>query len=522
MKILVVDDEIVSRKKLQKIMENICECEAVNNGEAALMAAFSENPPDLILLDIMMPGIDGYEVCRRLKADRKTADIPVIFISGKKEQEDEARGLELGVVDYITKPFSRAIIKSRVQTHLELKKHRDHLKELVKERTNELMKVNEQLQQAQKMEAIGTMAGGIAHDFNNILYPIIGFTEMTIDDVPEESIARSNLEEILKAAKRARDLVQQILTFSRQTYSTPKPFMIQPVLKEALKLLRASLPSSIEIRHDIDTHCGPVLADPTQIHQVIMNLCTNAFHAMREKGGVLEVTLTDVQSDSFNLRLKPDMMPGPYLKLTVSDTGHGIDPAVLKRIFNPFFTTKGPGEGTGLGLSVVHGIVKSSNGHIDVDSAPGKGSTFNVYLPLILGNDRLPESEHADSDPEGTESILLVDDEAPIIRMVNQMLERLGYFVTARTSSIEALETFRLKPDSFDLVITDQTMPNMNGTDLAQKLLEIKPDIPVILCTGFSEAITEEKAKAMGIQEYILKPVDKSMMSRAIRRALER
>jgi len=398
------------------------------------------------------------------------------------------------------------------------------------------------LRQAQKMEAVGTLAGGIAHDFNNILFAILGYAELARNNVPEGNPARANLKEVFKAAYRAKDLVQQILTFSRQTEQKRRPLQIHLIVKEALRLLRSSLPTTIEIRQNIHSKCGTVLADPTEIHQVVMNLCTNAYHAMREKGGVLEVSLSNVdcglrqcsQADRRNADLKTDdkrskiqnpkskigLAPGHYVRMTVTDAGHGMDRAVMERIFEPYFTTKGPGKGTGMGLALVHGIVKSHCGAITVHSEPEKGTTFDVYLPRI---ESTVEPEALPSEPlrKGTESVLFVDDEEPLVRMVQQMLKRLGYDVTARTSSVEALETFRAQPDKFDLVITDQTMPNMTGVELAKELMRIRPNVPIILATGFSEMVTPEKARAMGIREYIMKPIIAPDLGNAIRRVLD-
>ena len=375
------------------------------------------------------------------------------------------------------------------------------------------------LQQAKKMEAIGALAGGIAHDFNNVLYSIIGYTELTMDDVPEGSLAQKNLTEVLKGAMRAKDMVRQILAFSRKDDIQKKPVKIQPVVKEALKLLRSSIPATIEIRQSIDEDCGPVLAASTQIHQVVMNLATNAYQAMREKGGLLELTLMEekIGSDDSN----PDLHPGRYLKLTVSDTGHGMNSVVMKKIFDPYFSTKGPGEGTGMGLAVVHGIVKSHGGNITVYSKLGEGTTFHVYLPLIETRPVEPKTVPAEPTPTGTEHILFVDDEEPIVRMMQQILERLGYQVTSRTSSVEALEAFKAKPDEYDLVITDMTMPNMTGVELAPRLREIRSDIPIIMCTGFSETIDEDKAKNMGILAYIMKPFLIDEIAKTIRKVFD-
>jgi len=378
-----------------------------------------------------------------------------------------------------------------------------------------------QLRQVQKMEAIGTLAGGIAHDFNNILAAIMGYTEMALYDVPEGTSGRRNLEQVLKAGYRGKDLVKQIITFSRRRDEERRPMQIGPIVKEALKLLRASLPTTIDIRQNIKTQSGMVLADPTQIHQVLMNLISNAAYAMREKGGTLEVSLTDVDIYPDDAAPPhPDLKPGPYLKLTVSDTGHGIEHAIMERIFDPFFTTKKPGEGTGMGLAVVHGIVKSYGGAILVDSEPGKGAAFDVFFPRIEGN-LLPEVDSAAPMPTGNEHILFVDDEEALADMVQQMLERLGYSVVAKTSSLEALEVFKVHPDQFDLVITDQTMPHMAGVDLSKELMRIRPQIPIILCTGFSEVISAEEAKTLGIREFLMKPFATRVLAETIRRALD-
>jgi PAS domain S-box-containing protein len=385
----------------------------------------------------------------------------------------------------------------------------------------DVKKLEGQLQQAQKMEAIGTLAGGIAHDFNNILSAIIGYGELTIDDLFDGTDAKANLEEILRASKRARDLVKQILTFSRQMKEERVPLQIHLVVKEALKLLRSSVPATIEIRKNI-TASGRVMADPTQMHRVVMNLCTNAYHAMREEGGILEVNLSEVDLDSRFASQHPGLTFGPHIRLTVTDTGHGMDRSVMERIFDPYFTTKDKGEGTGLGLSVVHGIVNDYWGAITVYSEPGKGTTFHVYLPRVA---EVEEKGQAESPlggiPTGRERILFIDDNQALVDLGKRMLGRLGYEVVTRTSSIEALELFRAKPDEFDMVITDMTMPNMTGDKLAKEMMKIRPDIPVILCTGFSELISEERAKGLGIRAFVMKPVVKRDMAETVRRVLD-
>ncbi|MDL1981894.1 MAG: ATP-binding protein [Deltaproteobacteria bacterium] len=385
----------------------------------------------------------------------------------------------------------------------------------------EKKKLEARLRQAEKMQAIGTLAGGIAHDFNNILGVIMGYTELTLLDVPEGTKMYSNLDQVLKASERARDLVKQILAFSRQSEQEREPVQLGSIVKEALKMLRRSLPTTIDIRQNIEKESGTVLADAIQIHQVLMNLCTNAAHAMGDTGGVLNVGLSDVDLDIDAAANFPGLKPGPYVRLTVSDTGHGIDGSILERIFDPFFTTKDKGKGTGMGLAVVHGIVKSYSGAITVYSEPEQGTTFHVYFPR---SERLIGSctWNGGPLPEGKEEILFVDDEKQLVNMGKQMLERLGYHVTPCTSSVEAIEAFRAQPQKFDLVITDQTMPNMTGLELAKKLMEVRLDIPVILCTGFSEVILKEKNKAVNIRKILMKPIVAHDLAVTIRKVLDK
>jgi signal transduction histidine kinase len=382
--------------------------------------------------------------------------------------------------------------------------------------------LEKQLQQSQKMEAVGTLAGGIAHDFNNILAAIIGYTEIAGLRLPEDNKAKESLKEVLHAGRRARDLVKQILTFSRKGEQERIPMQIGPIVKEALKLLRSSLPTTVEIRQKIESDTGIVEADPTQIHQILMNLCANASYAMGEEGGILNVAIENVglgSSDSESGYF--DIPPGNYMRLTVSDTGQGMPPELLERIFEPYYTTKEKGEGTGLGLSVVHGIVKSYGGTITAYSEPGKGSTFHVYFPVIEQKRVFPETDDSSPIPTGNERILFIDDEPPLVDLGNQMLERLGYKVSTRTSSLEALELFKVKPDQFDLVLTDMTMPHMTGEKLAGEIMKIRSDIPVIICTGYSEYISEEKAKEIGIKAFIMKPLVMRDLANTVRKILD-
>ncbi|MCU0600355.1 MAG: ATP-binding protein [Desulfobacterales bacterium] len=389
-----------------------------------------------------------------------------------------------------------------------------------KKAENEKKNLELQLQHAQKMEAVGTLAGGIAHDFNNILAAIMGYTELALKDSNETPMLKTKLEEILKAGTRARDLIKQILAFSRQAEHKIYPVQVKLIVKEVLKLLRASIPSTIKIRQNIISN-SIVLADPTQIHQILMNLCANAQHAMSEKGGTLEVSLTDVTLDRKFTEKYHHIPPGPYLCLEVSDSGHGMTPDIMNRLFDPFFTTKKNGEGTGLGLAVVHGIVQSHGGEIIVQSEPGKGSVFSVYFPITEAS-AAPNTLDSRQIPTGNERVLFIDDEISIMDLGMQVLKQLGYHVEARSSSLAALELFRDQPDRFDLVITDMTMPNMTGLQLAKEMLRIRPNIPIILCTGFSHIVNEEKAKEIGIREFIMKPISIGEIARIIRRVLDK
>jgi PAS domain S-box-containing protein len=376
-----------------------------------------------------------------------------------------------------------------------------------------------QLQQSQKMEALGTLAGGIAHDFNNILAAIIGYTEIAVADIDKADNVHHYLKRVLEAGERARALVKQILAFSRQGEMEPRPVQVKLIVKEVLKLLRASLPATINIQQVIETDSA-VMADPTQLHQVMMNLGTNAGYAMGETGGTLTVTLEQVALDQTFCRQRIDLKPGAYLKLAVSDTGKGIDPEHLARIFDPFFTTKPKGEGTGMGLAVVHGIVTALKGTICVDSTPGQGTRFELYLPAMAAQAReqIPQTATL---PAGKERILFVDDEVFQTDMLTQMLGLLGYQVTAYNKSPEALAFFESDPSAFDLVISDVIMPTLTGDEMAKKMLALRPDLPIILATGYSEKISEAKALEMGVRAYALKPLVMEELSRLIRRVLD-
>ena len=385
----------------------------------------------------------------------------------------------------------------------------------------EQKKLEKQLGQAQKMEAIGTLAGGIAHDFNNILAAILGYSELAQMESQAGSAAEGYLKQVMQAGLRAKELVKQILAFSRNAEIAKVPVQVASIVKEALKLLRSSLPTTITIEQDIDVESGLIFADPTQIHQIMMNVCTNAYHAMEQSGGILSVALKRTVLRSEDLESQPNTQPGDFITLSIGDTGPGIDPDMQGKIFDPFFTTKETGKGTGMGLAIVHGIVKSCGGAISCNSQLGKGTVFKISLP-VLHEYSLPELPAQDENAVGTERILFVDDEKMLADMSKIMLERLGYSITVSTSSPEALAVFKKQPDAFDLVITDQTMPVMTGIDLARKMLRIRPNLPIILCTGYSTTVSAEEARAVGVRGFVMKPLVTSDIGGTIRKVLEK
>jgi PAS domain S-box-containing protein len=377
-----------------------------------------------------------------------------------------------------------------------------------------------QLRQSQKLESIGNLAGGIAHDFNNILSSIIGYTELALDEAEKGSPLEDNLQEVYTAGKRARDLVKQILAFARQSNEERKPIQVDTIAKEALKLIRSTTPATIEIRENIESR-SLIFGNPSQVHQLFLNLCTNAAQAMEDTGGILEVGLTDVEQNDRSPLPELGLKSGDYIKLAVSDTGPGIAPDIIDHIFEPYFTTKGVGEGTGMGLALAHGIVESYGGKIAVDSELGKGTVFSIYLPTTKSReDYRPYAE--EKLPAGNERILFVDDELPIAKMGGKLLEGLGYRVTVRTASVEALELFRAKPDDFDLVITDMTMPNITGDELAMELIAVRSDIPIILCTGYSKKMADETAAMIGIKAFAYKPIVKADLAKTVRNVLNK
>lgn len=450
-----------------------------------------------------------------------------------QQKADDIPGDEIG---RLAISFNQMIDKLRDAT--------EGLEKKIKERTNDLVQINTsleneiaerknaeeekvqleaQLRQSHKMEAIGTMAGGIAHDFNNILAAVIGYTTLAKDNIPDGNSAQDDLKQVLNASSRAKELVSHILTFSRKSDSANSHVNINPgsIVKEVLKFQRSIIPTTIDIRSDIDENCGHITGDSTEIYQVIMNFCTNALQEMDEIGGTITVSLHNTDHFANELETRPDLRVGNYVRLSISDTGTGIDPKHIDRIFDPYFTTKGVGKGSGMGLAMVHGIVNKHGGFLTVESEPGQGATFNVFFPRVE-EECVPVSDDEIMEiPTGSERILFVDDEKDLVKIAESLIGSLGYSVTAVEDSAEALGLFREDPSRFDLVITDQTMPDITGTELSMHLLQIRPDVPIILCTGYSNIINEEKAKEIGIREYIMKPVDKNDIAILIRKVLD-
>jgi signal transduction histidine kinase/CheY-like chemotaxis protein len=381
----------------------------------------------------------------------------------------------------------------------------------------EHLKNEAQLRQAQKLEAIGTLAGGIAHDFNNILSVVLGFTELALNQTKKDTSLSGDLQEVYNAGIRAKKLVSQILTFARQSKEERKPIQVNLIAKEVLKFIRSTIPTTIEIKQNIESNSF-IMGSDTQLHQIIMNLCTNAAHAMSDNGGTLEVALKDVTID--RALDKGKLKFGKYVEIKVRDTGVGIEPQIIDKIFEPYFTTKGQGEGTGIGLAAVHGIVETYRGKAFVESILGKGTTFFIYLP-IWEESKFELPSNSKEIPIGQERILFVDDEPAITKLTGRILDQLGYSVTTSTSSVEALELFRSKPDAYDLVISDVTMPKMTGDQLTKKLIEIRPDIPVILCTGYSKKFSKESASEIGMKAFINKPIIQADLAKTVRNVLD-
>jgi len=489
---------------------------------------FLVDPETLAIFDANRAAENFYGFARKELVTKKFHDISAMTAEEVREEIQKARLANRGFLELKHKLANGELKDVEIRSNI-IDMEEDKVANFViihditdRIRAEEEKKrLEAQLRQSHKMEAIGTLAGGIAHDFNNILWVINGNTELALAETPKGSPARYNLAKVEEACQRATNLVTQILSFTRQREKKPQPLKISSMVKESLKFLRSSLTTNIEIREIITAKSDLILADLTQINQVLMNLYTNAAHAMRENGGVLEVSLVNIEIDEKDTASLSGLASGKYIILTVRDTGCGIQPDCTERIFDPYFTTKEVGDGTGMGLAVAYGIIRNHGGTITVDSKPEEGAIFHVFLPVIEEHEMESETETFESLPTGNERILFVDDEEAVLEMAEQILKRLGYEVEIKQNPVEALESFKAQPDKYDLVITDQGMPNMTGENLAREIMSIRPNIPIIMCTGYSELFSAEKALAIGIKAYLIKPIVKSEFAKTLRRILD-
>ncbi|MFH0997814.1 MAG: response regulator [Pseudomonadota bacterium] len=494
----------------------MCICGQAVRENKAIYSSDIRSDPRCRLAECMKAGFYSFAALPL----RNGSDIlGVLGIASLRQRDFQERAAFLeALANEMAIGLNKSLLYEQVQQHaMELKTSLSRIEE-AEAQSCELL---QHLQRSQKMEAIGTLASGIAHDFNNILSAVIGYTELAQLNTSDEVKCREKLNMVLAASGRAKALIQQILAFSRQSEEERKPVQIGHIVKEVLQFIRASLPATIEIRKNIDGNIENILADPVQIHQIFMNLCTNAHHAMKASGGLLDVSVTSVDIGPEYKIVHPNLNPGSHVRIKVKDTGHGMNQATLQKIFDPYFTTKEKGVGTGLGLAVVHGIVQKHGGAITVKSEPGKGTSFDLYFPAI-SKEALSISALPEELATGNERILLIDDEQNLVDIGREMLEYLGYTVETRTGSVDALALFSRNPGLFDLVITDLTMPDMTGDKLSAELLRLRPDIPIVLCTGYSERMMEERIKAIGVRALVMKPIVLSKMACAIREALDR
>ena len=559
MRILSADDKPENLYMLEALLRGHGHSvDSASNGLDALKLA-ERGVYDLIISDILMPRMDGFQFCRELKKDARLRHVPFIFYTATyTDPKDASLALSLGADRFLIKPleadalireigevvahkvpldpqavaepedesiylkeYNARLIAKLEKKMLDLEAANALLQEDITQRERtavERLRIEEKLRQAQKLEAIGTLAGGIAHDFNNILAGIIGFADLGIQDAANPAAATANFTEILKAGGRARDLVRQILAFSRHRDQDRKPLDLEENVRDALRLLRATLPATVEIISEFEPGTPKVLADSVQIHQIVTNLATNAWHALGDRTGHIRVQLSIFAVDADFAHTHPDLRPARYVRLSVSDNGCGMDSATAARIFEPFFTTKEPGRGTGLGLSVVHGIMKSCDGAISVYTKPGDGTTFHLYFPALdFDAPGSTEAEPALIAGSG-QRVLFIDDEPVLNLLGERFLTRLGYVPVIERDAIAAIARFREQP--FDLVITDLTMPQLSGIDLARRLWEIRPGTRIILTTGYTATLDTPRAREIGFRELLLKPYSIQALGDCLQRAL--
>ncbi|SLM28339.1 putative Histidine kinase [Desulfamplus magnetovallimortis] len=509
--IMIVEDEVLIADAIRESLESMgySIVSSVTSGEEAVVDA-EDKKPDIVLMDIRLSGeMDGIDAADHIYS---SYGIPVIFLTAYAEDALLQRASSVGSFGYLLKPFEEYELKAAIEMAI------------YKARTDRKIKEQERLlRQATKMEAMGTLAGGIAHDFNNLLSIITGYTELLEDDLQSAGMDTEKTHEILKASFRAKKLINQILMFSRKRERRYDIVDIVPIVKETIKFMRASIPSMVFMDYSIEPNLGTILGDPTQIHQVLINLCTNAAQAMEEEGGELFVKITrKILEEPLNCS-GVKIPSGRYICISVKDTGPGISKEHIEKIFDPYFTTKEVGKGSGMGLSVVMGIVKSHKGGIIAENSPGSGAIFRVYLPE-LDDPALTEEFPFDGTVEesGNEHILLVDDDPVVEKVARSMLKKLGYRLTSFTDSQQTFDTFRKNPEIFDLLMTDYTMPGLTGMTLARKCMDIRPDLPVLLCTGYSCNVNEKKAMENGIMGYMMKPFSRKELASKLRFILDR
>lgn len=473
--------------------------------------AESGSPPSLLVTDLVMPKLNGMDLIAAL-ADKKV-NIPVLVMTAFGDKQKVVQLMQHGVRDYLEKPFTPDVLLERIDLLFEqLQNESDEKVQHIKKTESEKIMLEEQLFQSQKMEALGVLAGGIAHDFNNILNHIMGYAQLIQLDPEKPTEVLDHSSKIMAAGERAKALITQILTFSRKSPTEFKPIKLEEIIQNSLDLVRISTPPSLTITTEFPSDLEPVIGNWTQIHQVVMNLITNSIQAMEEKkGGKLHISIGKTYENSTHT----------YQVLRIQDTGCGIPQDQLQHIFEPYFTTKPEGKGTGLGLSVVHGIIKNHQGKIDVTSKPGEGTTFHIYIPITLTQESQPAIPEENPYQGNGETILFVDDEAVLTDIGKGLLGHLNYKVIPRTSSVEALRFYEKKYEEIDLVITDMRMPNLNGLQLSQKLKAITPEVPIIICTGFSDLNDPQEVMAAGIHSIIKKPYMKEEMAKEIKQALK-
>ena len=535
-KILIVDDERLHLNVMIDLLGEEYKLLIAKNGPRALEIAVSEPPPDLILLDVLMPEMNGYEICQQLKANQRTRAIPVIFLTVKRDVADETLGFSLGAVDYITKPFSPPIVKARVHTHLALNKatrelanQNEILEHKVHQRTQQIIATQEQhqrlqirLQQAQKLETIGLLTGGITHDFNNVLATILGFADLALVNLnnnPNEKLAKY-INHILNAGERGKELVQQLLAFSRGMPMKTQPLNLSDIVTDVLDLLKPILPATVELKAELDNYAPQVILNNIQMHQVVMNLCINARDAMQDKG-ILSVTINFHNNIDAECSACHVPFSGDFVELSVADTGSGIKPELLNKIFEPLFTTKTIGKGTGMGLSVVNDIIHAFNGHILIETDVHNGSCFRILFPpahadvLHIKEDNTAEKPIEKQTTPSGNHILLVHDDLSIALFGKELLELNGYRVTVLTDSAKALDAIITHPGEYNMLIANQDMPHIKGEALAAALNEQQNGLPIILCDG-----NYEHQASLEPYTVLTKPVQSEQLIRVVQRLL--